>query len=387
MKQYSRLKKITFNLIMLFIVFLFLELVGYSGLWLNSNNSDFLSNKNFFAIRSMLMGNSSGNGPRYLSLPYLNYIPYPNYQNHGFLQHNGSGYRGEPVPMAKGKKFRVLCLGGSTTYGFGVNNPQETFPAQLEKMLDTYIKNDSSLNAVYGGAEVINAGLEAGNSAEELQQYLFKYRYYKSDAVIVHSGINDALLTATSSNDYQLDYTHYRRLNFHLEALPSPTRFLMHSYFFSFISIQLFFSEFSKNKDEFIHQHNETFCRWTQINADSVVRDRKFDYYPFYRNSNALYSQILADSAVLLSLPNVLNNQSTFTQSNEKYRRISDLNNLISKDLVKNYGAIYINFTYDSIQKPNCWIDDCHLNTEGERNKAQIILPYLIKVVRNESNK
>jgi hypothetical protein len=84
-----------------------------------------------------------------MSLPYLGYVPYPGYKNHGIVQHNEDSYRGNKVPLQKGKKIRVLCLGGSTTYGHGVAYPHETFPAQLEILLTNYIKHDSLLSNKY----------------------------------------------------------------------------------------------------------------------------------------------------------------------------------------------------------------------------------------------
>src|SRR5687767_1868942 len=47
--------------------------------------------------------------------------------------HNAEGFRGENLEKTKSKK-RIICIGGSTTYGIGVSNNQ-TWPYYLDSML------------------------------------------------------------------------------------------------------------------------------------------------------------------------------------------------------------------------------------------------------------
>lgn len=349
-------------------------------MWLNSRNTDFLSNKNYFRIREMLMGNKdAAHLPRYLSLPYLGYIPYPGYTKGGILQHNEDGYRGNRIPVSRNKKLRILCMGGSTTYGFGVDSPSQTFPAQLEILLNDFIPQDSILSTHYTGAEVLNAGLEAGTSAEELEQYLFKYSYYRPDIVVVNSGVNDAQVAANASEFFQYDYTHYRRLNFHLEPLAAPARWMLRSWFFSYLSIRLFYNDFSGRRDEFAQQKESTFPHWSNTNLDSLIRLRQYIAYPFYTNTRRLFAQVIADSALLVVVPNILNRHSAFEKEIKNYSAFAELNVSLSKQLAEEAGAMYVPFTFDSIKNPAWWIDDCHLTAEGEANKAQVLLPVVLR--------
>ena len=357
-------------------------------MWFSSHNTDFLSNKNYFRIRDMLIGNKDREHlPRYLTLPYLGYIPYPQYKSHGVEQHNCDGYRGSRIPLSRNKKLRILCLGGSTTYGFGVDSPSQTFPAQLEILLNAFIPQDSILSRRYTGAEVLNAGLEAGTSAEELQQYLFKYSYYQSDVVIVSSGVNDAQLAANSSDSFQLDYTHYRRLQFHLEPLALPTRFMLHSWFFSYVSIRLYYNEFSGRQDEFSHQREVTFPLWSTVNTDSLLQLGEYANYPFYNNTRTLFAQVKTDGALLLTLPNILNPHSGLVIGKRSYSALTELNASLSKKLTEEAGGIIVPFTFDSIKNSSCWIDDCHLNAEGEANKAAILFQVVISSISQSSSK
>lgn len=375
-----------FRIILVLLLVLLLEVASYTAMWFNSRSFDWLSNKNYFRVRAMLMGNQEGEElPRYLTLPYLGYVPYPGYAKHGVVQHNPDGYRGTRVPLQRNRKFRVLCMGGSTTYGLGVNLPAETYPAQLEALLNEHFRKDAALSRKYTGAEVINAGLEAGNSAEELQQYLFKYRYYKPDVVVVHSGVNDAELMGNTSSDFQLDYTHYRRLQFHLEPLPAPARWFMKSYFLSFFTIRLFYQNFyysgMNGRECYTRQQGQTFCHWSTIHLDTVLQNRQFDFLPFYRNTKTLFEEIVKDSAALLVLPNILNTNDKFVQSSPDYLHLCRQNALLSQSLGEQTGGVNIAFAFDSIQNRSWWLDDCHLNPLGEKNKAQIVLPYILQQI------
>lgn len=383
----NRCRLFLFRFILVVAVLLSLEFICFLAMWMNSQTYDWLSNKNYMRIRAMLMGNEAGDQrPKYLSSPYLGYIPFPGYEKFSTQQHNTDGYRGNEVPRTKGNKMRVLCMGGSTTYGLGVNYPQLTYPAQLEKLLNTYLKTDPLLQQKTTGFEVINAGIEAGTSAEELQQYLFKYRYYKPDIVIVHSGVNDAEIMAKYDPNFQLDYTHYRRFQFHLEPLTAPARWLMKSYFFSFFTIRLFYENFyscgTSGRECYTKQQEQTFCKWSKVNMDSVVNNDIRDNIPFYRNTATLFSTIQQDSAMLLVLPNALNLKDSFVLSNQRYKKICDYNTLLSSVLAKKNNGTVIPFTYDSITNKSDWIDDCHLNESGELNKAQLVMQFIVQKLK-----
>ncbi len=363
------------------------EALGYTGMWLKSRIHDYGSNRSYFQIRAMLMGDPDPDHfPRHLSLPYLGYVAYPGYKKFGIVQHNEDGYRGEKVPLEKTGKLRVLCLGGSTTYGSTVDSPGQTYPARLQVLLSNYILHDTLLNKTYAGAEVINGGLEAGNSAEELQQYLFKYRYYKPDVVIVHSGVNDAQIVSKHEPDFQLDYTNYRRINLNLPPLTTSGRWALKSYLISFFTIWLYYEDFAapgeNGHPSFQRHDNQLFCKWTTVNPDTVVSRKQFDYYPFYRNSRSLYESVLRDSARLIVFPNALNKNNKYVIDDKYYVQLNGLNASLSKSLADELGGEYVSFQFDSIRDPSDWVDDCHLTPKGEENKAEILCRAVIHVLR-----
>ncbi|MBF0556631.1 MAG: hypothetical protein HQK96_19100 [Nitrospirae bacterium] len=67
----------------------------------------------------------------------------------------------KPFSVQKGKRFRILSIGGSTTYGVGVNTTF-TWPHLLQEKLD---------NNFPGKYEVINLGIKGGHLEEFIQNY------------------------------------------------------------------------------------------------------------------------------------------------------------------------------------------------------------------------
>lgn len=75
---------------------------------------------------------------RYRFDPALRYVPLPNQRgwiDDGFVTTNSQGFRGpEPASPKPQGRFRVVAIGDSVTFGFGVNDA-DTFCAQAEQLL------------------------------------------------------------------------------------------------------------------------------------------------------------------------------------------------------------------------------------------------------------
>jgi len=76
---------------------------------------------------------------------------------------NGVGLRNSEIGSKDGT-FRILVLGDSFTFGYGVEN-EETYPAQLQKILNERMD---------GKVEVINAGYASGYAPDAYYAYLKK---------------------------------------------------------------------------------------------------------------------------------------------------------------------------------------------------------------------
>jgi len=76
---------------------------------------------------------------------------------------NSHGYRGNEFDFQKGEKFRILVIGDSFTFGWGVSD-KEAYPQVLESQLKEELDKDCF--------QVINAGFAAGYSPDTYYLYL-----------------------------------------------------------------------------------------------------------------------------------------------------------------------------------------------------------------------
>ncbi len=70
--------------------------------------------------------------------PYLTYENTPNYYRNGIRQHNNLGFRQKSdINQSKDSlTLRILVLGGSTTYGQGVDDPEDAWPSIMQELLN-----------------------------------------------------------------------------------------------------------------------------------------------------------------------------------------------------------------------------------------------------------
>jgi len=97
---------------------------------------------------------------------------------------NLRGYRGPALGRKQPGERRIAILGGSTTWGFGLQAGQD-FPAQLQRMLA-----ESSDLAHEGPIRIANLG--SNNEGAYSFKFTIKdYAYLDPDAFILYSGYND----------------------------------------------------------------------------------------------------------------------------------------------------------------------------------------------------
>ena len=97
---------------------------------------------------------------------------------------NSLGFRGPEFSEIKpSNTYRIFMVGGSTMFGAGASSDETTIPGILQKIFDS----DSSIQKI----EVINAGMNGGNSNSELNLIVEKLLWYKPDLIIIYDGLND----------------------------------------------------------------------------------------------------------------------------------------------------------------------------------------------------
>lgn len=129
--------------------------------------------------------------------PYLSYYPTPNYRK-GLTSHNSLGYRNDEFPLEKPDGvYRIVTLGGSSTYDVSIKDNTATFSAQLERLL----KEDYG----YQDVQVINAGVPGYNSWEILVNLEFRVLDLDPDLVIIYENTNDVHARMVEPSAYRGD--------------------------------------------------------------------------------------------------------------------------------------------------------------------------------------
>ena len=134
---------------------------------------------------------------------YLDYVLTPNYHRVR-TSHNSLGYRGDEFPKAKPPgEFRIVALGGSTTYDDAVSDDSETHTAQLENLLRTRYG--------YDHVRVINAGVPGYNSWESLVSLQFRVLDLSPDLVLHYDNNNDVHARLVPPSKYAGDNSARRK--------------------------------------------------------------------------------------------------------------------------------------------------------------------------------
>ncbi|HMP75696.1 MAG TPA: GDSL-type esterase/lipase family protein [Kiritimatiellia bacterium] len=307
--------------------------------------------------------------------PYLQYIHAPNYVSEQFgPQHNEDGYRGEAVPLDRQDDvYRIVCLGGSTTYGGSVGRAHQAYPAVLDELLST------NLPEGVRDVEVINAGLTWGTSAELLTHYHFKFHYYQPDLVIINTGGNDA--QAYTFPFYHPDYSNWRQPMVNLRPLAHGWRWLALSRVSSALILNIFYVDQLRGGQFVIREGAKPPAPWFKPGGNLIETPQEISprHMAFLHNIEALIRTARAGGADVLLVP--------FRAAPDGYRnKPEELHQIlrherILKQLAEKHDLGFAPFPASVISRRN-WTDHCHLNPAGEREKAAHIAKYVRPFIR-----
>jgi lysophospholipase L1-like esterase len=305
---------------------------------------------------------------RCIGQPYLLYIPAPSFIDENGVQHNTQGFRGPAVSrLPEQGVLRILCLGGSTTYGWMSPRSDQTYPAYLEEIL-----NQAKPKGVRR-VEVINGGIPSGTTAELLTHYHFKFHYFHPQIVVINPGGND--LRALVMPYYHPDYSNTRH-EIHLpDPFPPAGRMLLHSRMVALLLIPLTQGPYPNANAFYDYKGLPPPARWyddpNPIDWKKRLRDIPKEDVAFQHNLESLIHEIRTDKAKVLLVP--------FRSSPViPYQPVEGLayEEQMLKDIAQREGISVAPFPSSVISREN-WLDDCHTNAAGNRQKADHIAPYI----------
>lgn len=299
--------------------------------------------------------------------PYLAYYPTPNYQK-GRTFHNSLGYRSDEFSLEKPRGvYRIVALGGSSTYDVRIEDNAATFTAQLQKLLRE--------NYGYQNVEVINAGVPGYNSWEILINLEFRVLDLDPDLVIIYEGTNDVHARLVDPSAYRGDDSGRR------QAWQAPPVALWeHSDFLRILSRMMNVTR-QVSVDDFVSA--PTFWSWPydsrldEAGASPVEVLKKNPPIYFRRNLENMIA-IAREHGVEIMLSTwayspYLNDYA----SKDYYQEGFQENNQVVQEVATAHHVPLFDFAAVMPQDPSYWADGRHTNEAGALEKARLFAAFI----------
>lgn len=299
--------------------------------------------------------------------PYLVYSPTPNYKK-GQTSHNSLGYRNDEISLKKPNGvYRIVALGGSSTYDVRIEDNKKTFTAQLEKLLkDQY---------GYKKVEVINAGVPGYNSWEMLSNLEFRVLDLAPDLVIIYEGTNDVHARMVDPSSYRGDNSG-RRQPWHIPPVPLWER----STFLRILSRMMNFTS-QVSVDDFTS--SSTFLSWPyeyRLSENDISPAKILEKNPpiyFQRNLENMIAVAEEHGIEVLFSTWAYSPYLDDYASKDYYQQGFRENNEVVKEVATRHHIPLFDFAAVMPQDAKYWADGRHVNELGALEKATLFAEFI----------
>jgi len=289
-------------------------------------------------------------------------------QHHVTINVNSHGLRGPEISIEKPENtYRVIIIGGSTTFGHGSSSDDTTIPAFVQKKFD---KENLSKNI-----QVINAGVNSLYSFTETYHIKNKLMKFNPDLIVNYGGGNDADLyipnpKVKTPEEYKKELESFKFRNYPFYRTP-------------FMVFTLFFAQEYKEQNfpELINPHEEVVSAW---------KTRWIDLCEFAKDNDF--------KTLIVIQPGVGTDNKPLTKDELKYRSsfgehdLTTLKNL--EGFAESFGELSqvcdrtadLRNTFDNVSEPIYW-DSFHMTDFGNKIVAERlyeeILPLVLEDIKN----
>ena len=306
----------------------------------------------------------------YVPHPFLGYTVRPSHASGPGAQYaastNSLGFRGHEFCATKSPRtLRIICLGGSTTWGTGATSDQATWPAVLEQQLNASLQAGGAFDKV----EIINAGVSGYTIMESFINLKMRILPLDPDLVIIYHGINDA--QAIRRGEFKTDYSHVRRS--WKESRPSEvTELFAWSHLYGLVSGHGGRSAKMTLSD---HVHVEGYDQLEERPLEEVQHG--------VRN----YGRTLEEMISIARLRGVRVALSTFTWADEavhataekeELARVMEALNRTTRSVGRRFKAPVIDLRGKGPRKSAEFDDMVHFNDAGNRKAGRIVARWLL---------
>jgi lysophospholipase L1-like esterase len=314
---------------------------------------------------------------RYEGVAYLNYrlsTAYP--------EQNSLGYRGPEITLPKPDGvFRVVALGGSSTYGEFIKQWERTYPAQLERILHEEYG--------YTNVEVVNAGVPGYTSWESTVNFIFHVLDLDPDLIIVYHAVNDINPRLTDPDFYDGLYVGHGYWVDSDEALPVSSLYRV-------IAVRLFdwAPTVTKGLDQqfatpvgyhtcgLVMQGDQPYCTNLDMTAEAVLAANPPIY--FERNIRNIVTLAQANGVgVLLSSwaysPHEFDRPGgDFLAIPFRQDAIAE-HNAIVQQIADDYQVPFYDLAAVLSPDPAYWVDGMHVNARGAEEQARYYAAFMVE--------
>jgi lysophospholipase L1-like esterase len=321
---------------------------------------------------------------KYAPHRYIGYVPTPNYVQ-GENRHNSLGYRGDEISSPKPEgEFRIVCIGGSTTYTPDVEDFRLSYPAQLEAQLHA---------RGWQAVRVINAGAESWMSYESLINFELRVLDIEPDLIIVYHGINDIIGRFVYPVEaYQSDNSGAKG--------PRVTDIFMPGLLEYSTLVRIWLIRTGRvlphySVDERLNNWQPTFVAydWYEQNkdgnypsgafeempADSLLRNNGPSYFKRNIGQLAAIARARDIAVVLASFAHSTAFDDNPWASSEEIAWAYNESNAVLQEVSVETDSTFFDFVARFPDNPKNFTDGFHVNESGARLKAEIFADFLVE--------
>jgi len=292
---------------------------------------------------------------------YLDYCLNESYRSRdGLNRHDRLGFRGREVEVDKAPgTYRIVCVGGSTTYTTEVKDFRLSYPDQLER----------SLKERHGRAdvEVINAGVGGWSSYECLIDVELRLLALHPDLLVVYHGINDCYPRFVPPELYRRDNSG------HVRPWNPDTRPWEHSVLLRCAAVRLGIAR-PNTLQGLVH------IEYPDIDLDACLDANPPTYFADNLESTIAVAHH-AGVQVLLATFAFCDAKKQYVSLPAYQRAIREANDVIRGAAARNDVPL-LEFSSAMDPDPRLWADGVHVNAEGARVMADLFADAIAKLVQ-----